>query len=98
MRRLITSSVLAAAIGATGLVGITATPAQAANCSAGKSSTQRYGGWSRCTDIAHRVALYCEMQTGVRVEFGPWKQPGQTSTAICPHATWSFTVWYDTPE
>jgi hypothetical protein len=98
MRRTIATYAVAAAVGATALVGITGSPAYAANCRTGKIATQRYGGYSVCTDIAHRVALYCETQQGERVEFGPWRNPGQRSEAICPHATQSFTVWYDTPE
>lgn len=69
-----------------------------ADCSWGRISTQRWGGWSVCRDRSHRVVLYCHNQFGTDVVFGPWKSRNVQSTAICAHATQSMEVWADWPE
>ena len=95
IRRLITAAVVTAGM-STVLVGVTATPALAAPCSAERDWTFRWGAKSSCSwepNWNHRVWITCDYKVGTTTKrgtwYGPWLGTTSTSKAQCPGTTTS---------
>lgn len=94
LRNMIMAAVVVASMST--VVAVTASPAQAAVCSASRNWTYTWAATSHCafeSNWNHRAWIRCQYKEGSVTKtgyfYGPWQSTLSDSTAFCPAATQS---------